>query len=199
MQNTSFGGHYIFAFSVFHHIFQQHGRRANHVGHLQHWPFTLRMSQHQCLWMLLLQLDNGIHRETLMHMTTTLPQQHIAARDGIDIRAQIIVRSENNFLILRERVHYLLRIATGYHHIGQCFHGRRGVHIAHHLVARMLLLVSLQILSLAAVSQRAACIQVRTEHQLVGRQQLAGLCHEVHASHDDDLRIRLCRLAGQRQ
>ena len=63
----------------------------------------------------------------------------------------------------------------------------------------MLLLIFLQILSLAAVGERAAGIQVRAEHGFVRAQELASLSHEVHTAHNHYLGIGFGSLASQCQ
>ena len=63
----------------------------------------------------------------------------------------------------------------------------------------MLVLVFLQVFSLAGVSQRTACIQIRTQYSLLWRKQLTRFCHEVHATHHHHLGVCLCSLASQRQ
>ena len=85
MQDASLSSHNILMLRMLHHMLQQHGRRPHHISHLQHRTLTLRMSQHQGSRMLLPKLHDGLHREALMHMTSTLPQQHLAACHSIDI------------------------------------------------------------------------------------------------------------------
>ena len=63
----------------------------------------------------------------------------------------------------------------------------------------MLLLVLLQVLSLAAISKRATSIQVWAQHSLVWAQQLAGLSHEVNTTHHHHLGISFSSLTSQSQ
>ena len=87
--------------------------------------------------MLCLQFHDGLYRELLVYMATAVPQQHRAARHTVDVVAQVVVGTEDNLLVLRERCH---------HNIRESLDSRSGVDIAHHLIARMLLLILLQIL-----------------------------------------------------
>ncbi len=77
------------------------------------------------------------------------------------------------FFVLWETVNHLLGITACHYTISQRLHCSRGVYIAHHLISRVLFLVLFQILSLAAVSKRATCIQVRTDHGFVRTQEFA--------------------------
>ena len=130
-------------------------------------------------------------------MTTAIPEQHLTTCHLIDIITKVIVRTEDQFGILRQLIHDLLGITRGHHHIRQSLHSCRRINITDDLITRMLLFIFLQILSLAGISQRAACIQVRTEHSLIRREQFTGLCHKMHTTHDHDLCIRLCSLTRQ--
>ena len=132
-------------------------------------------------------------------MAAAVPEQHVATRHAVDIVAQIVVGTEDELLVLRQTVHHLLRVARSDHHVCERLHGSRSVHVAHHLVARVLRLELLQVLSLARVRKRAAGCEVGAEHLLLRRKQLACLSHEVHAAHHDDLSVGLCSLARQCQ
>ena len=88
-----------------------------------------------------------------MHMASTVPQQHLTACHTVDIVAKIVVRTEDDFSILRQLVNHALGIATGHYYIGQSLHSSCSVDIAHHQMIGMLLLELPQIVSLAAVSQ----------------------------------------------
>ena len=157
------------------------------------------MRHHHGMRMLLLEFHDAVDRELLMDMAATIPQEHVAPRDAVDIVAKVIIRPKDDFCFLWETRHHLLGIARGDHTVRERLDSRRGVDIAHHLIARMLLFVFLQVCSIAAVGQRAARCEVGTEHCLVGREQFAGLCHEVHATHHHHLRVGVCRLTGQSQ
>ena len=130
-----------------------------------------------------------------MHMTATVPQQHVSSRHAVYIRAEVIVRAEDKLLVLREGVYNLLCVAACYNNIRKSLHGSRSVHIAYHLVSRVFLLVFLQVLRFARVSKRASCIKVWTEYNFFRRQDFACLRHEMHSTHYYNVGIRICRLA----
>ena len=69
------------------------------------------MSHHHSLRMLLLELHDGFHGELLMNMAAAVPEKHLATGNAVDVIAEIIVGTEDNLLVLRERSHHLLRIA----------------------------------------------------------------------------------------
>jgi hypothetical protein len=98
------------------------------------------MRHHHGLGMGLLEPHNLFYRELLVHMAAAVPQQHLPARHAIDVVSQVVVGPEDDFLVLGKAVNDLLGIARGHHTVGECLHGRRGVDIAHHFVARMLVL-----------------------------------------------------------
>ena len=130
-------------------MLQQHSSRTHHVGKRHHRSFTLRMHKHLSSRMLLLQSYYLLCREALMHVASAVPQQHVSSRHTVDIRAEVVVRTEDQLLVLREGVNDLLCVSARHHHIRQRLHRRRGVNIAHHLISRMLLLEFLQVFSLA--------------------------------------------------
>ena len=144
-----------------------------------------------------LQRDDTFYREPLVNVTAALPERHIASCHLVDVAAQVVVGAKQYLRVLRQLVYHLLRVAARHHHVGQCLHRRRRVHVAHHQVVGMLVLESLQVLGLARVGQRASRSGVGAEHHLLRRQQLARLRHEVNAAHHDDLCIGISRLTGQ--
>ena len=151
------------------------------------------------LRMLGLELHDLRYREFLVHMATAIPKQHAAARHRVDVVAQVIVGAKDDLGVGGEAVDDLLGVARGHHTIGERLHGSRGVDIAHHLIAGMLGLESLQVGGLATVGQRAARGEVGAEHRLVGREQLTRLGHEMHATHHHHLGVGLGSLARQSQ
>ena len=199
VQDTGLGGHDILTLGMLDGILQQHSRRAHHIGHGQHRAFALGMGQHQCPRMGLLEFQYLRHRETLVHMAAAVPEQHLPAGDRVDIRPQVLVGTEDELGVLREGVDNLLGVAAGHHHIGQRLDGRRGVHVADHLIAGMLVLELPQVFGAARVGQRTACVEVGAEHHLLRRENLTGLGHEMHTAHHDHVGIGLGSLARQRQ
>ena len=199
VQNSGLCRHDIHPVGMFLGILQHHRRRALNVGQRQHVGSALQVRHHNSLRPLGLQPAYRPGREAPVHMASALPQQHPPARNSVYIVAQVAVGTEDYLLVLRQLAYYALRIAARYDDVRQRLHRRRGVHIAHHRVAHMLLLELPQLLGAARVGKRAARVKVGTQHRLVRTQQLARLSHEVHAAHHYHLSLRLRRLASQRQ
>jgi len=189
----------IFLPVVLHGILQHHSRRSFHVGNGEHRTLTLQMCHHDGTGMLLLQLRYSLHGELLVNVASAVPQQHVASGHRVDVRPEVMVRTEYYLLILWERVYHLLRVAARNDHIGECLHRGCGVDIAHHLVAGVLLLEPLQVLRAAGVGKRASGIEVGREHFLLRTEQLACLRHEMHAAHHDDVSVCRGSLTCQRE
>ena len=200
MQDTSLcGDNILLDFRMFLGIMQHGGCRTLHIGYGKHRSLALQVSHHNSIRMLLLQFDDSLYREFLVYMAATIPELHISSCYTIDIVAQIVVGTKDNLLILWKSINYLLGIAAGHNTVGQGLHGSSSIHIAHYLIARMLFLIFLQILCLAAIGKRTAGIQVWAKHCLVRAQELAGLRHEMNTTHHHHLGIGLGSLAGQSQ
>ena len=157
------------------------------------------MHQYLGIRMFLLELQNLLQREFLMHMACPVPQHHVPARDAVDIAAQVLVGTKDDGSVLWEALHYLAGIAAGHHHIGHGLGGSCGVDIAYHRVAGMLLDEGGKLVGRTAVGQRTARVQVGHQHHLVGTENLCRLAHEVHATEHDDVGICLGGLLGQCQ
>ena len=157
------------------------------------------MGEDHGLGVLTLHAHDLFHREARVDMASAVPQEHVAASHAVYVRAEVIVGPKDYLLVLGEGVDDLLCVARCHHNIGERLHLGSGVDVAHHLVARVLRLILAQIFGAARVGERASCSEVRCEHQLVGREDLACLRHEMHATHEDDLCICLCSLTRQGQ
>ena len=200
MQDTSLcGDDILLDFRMFLGIMQHGGCRTLHIGYGKHRSLALQVSHHNSIRMLLLQFDDSLYREFLVYMAATIPKQHVSSCNTIDIVAQIIVGTKDNFLILWESINHFLGIAAGHNTVGQSLHGCSSIYIAHYLIARMLFLIFLQILCLAAIGKRTAGIQVWAKHSLVRAQELASLSHEMNTTHYHHLGVGLGSLAGQCQ
>ena len=149
--------------------------------------------------MLLLQLQYLLQRELFVHVAGTVPQHHVAAGDAVDVASQVLVRTEDDLLVLGKTLHYLPCVAAGNHHIGQSLGGGSGVDIAYHGVAGMLLDKLAEAIHGAAFCQRALRIEVGHQHHFVGTENLVGLSHEVNTAHHDDVCISLGSLLCQSQ
>lgn len=78
-------------------IFQHCGSGAFHVCDGQHRSLALQMRHHHGMRMLLLEFHNAIDRELLMDMAATIPQEHVAPRDAVDIVAKVIIWPKDDF------------------------------------------------------------------------------------------------------
>lgn len=174
-----------------HSLLQQGGCRAHNVGNLEHRSLAFGVCQHQCVGILLLQFHNLFHRELFVHVACAVPQQHVAASDGVDIVAQIAVGAEDDFLVLRQTVHNLLGIGRCHHNVGHCLCGSRCVDIRYHGIAGVLCHKLRELFCRAAVGKRAACVEVGHEHFLFGAENLRCFAHEVHAAHHNHVGICL--------
>ena len=80
-------------------------------------------------------------------------QQHVAAGNGVDVIAEIVVRTENELFVLGHGADHLHGIAGGDAAVGECLHVGCSVDITDDLVAGVLSLVAGQIGSRTAVGQ----------------------------------------------
>ncbi len=200
MQNAALGSHYEHrTFRRVHGILEQCGRRSHLVGnHEQRFP-ALRMSQHHRLRILLFQFHDLLHRKFLVDMTCAVPQKHLPPGHRIYIIAEIPVRTENNLLILRKRLHDLSGVRRSHQHVAQSLHLRRSIDIAHHRMAGMLTDETTEITGRATVGKRTSGTLVRQQHRLVRTEYLHGLTHEVHTAHHHHRLRQLRADLGQRQ
>ena len=136
-----------------------------------------------------LELENLFHRKLLVHMTGSLPQQHVPSGQTVDVSTQILIRTEDDGGVLGERFNDLARVAAGYHHVGDGLCGSGGVDITNHGVAGMCLDKRLELVGRTALGQRTRGVEVGYQHLLVGTEYLVGLAHEVNAAHDDNLSV----------
>ena len=122
-------------------------------------------------------------------MATTVPKQHIATRDTIDVASEVLVGTENNLCIFRERLHNLARIATGNDNIGERFCCRRSVYIAYHGVVGVSFHKLLECIGWATLCQRTRSVKVWHQNSFIGTKYLVGFAHEMHATHYDNICI----------
>ena len=72
------------------------------------------------------------------------------------LAGEVLIRTEDYFLVHGQRVDYTLGVAAGHHDIRQRLYGRRSVDVAHHGVTRVLLLEFPQVVGPATVGKRAS-------------------------------------------
>ena len=151
------------------------------------------MGDHGGVGVLPLQLQDPRGRELLVHVAGAVPQHHLAARDAVDVMAQVTVGAEDDLLLFRQAFDDLPRVGRGDHDVGHCLDRGRRVDVRDDRVARMRLDEPLERLRRAAVRQRAARVQVGHQHLLLRAEDLGRLAHEMHAAHDEDAGLRLRR------
>ena len=132
-------------------------------------------------------------------MAGTVPKQHIASRNRIDVITQVSVGTENNLFIFRKAFHNLLGIGGSNHHIGHRFNGRRGIDIRDHRMIGMRFDKIGKFIGRTTVGQRTACIQIRHQHFFIRTKNLSRFTHKVDTTHHNDIRIRFSCPLCQRQ
>jgi len=134
-----------------------------------------------------------LQAEYLVHHAGPRPQDHRPAGYLGEVPPQVLIGNEEDFLVGRNPLDDLARVAAGDDPIAQALHRRRRVDVRHRrepppLVAQRLL-VRRQLLRRAALGQRAARQQVGKQHALLGVEDLGRFRHEVHTGeHDGRLR-----------
>lgn len=157
------------------------------------------MHEHFGRWVLTLELDDFFERELFVHVTRTVPQQHVAARLGVDVIAEIAVGAKDDFLIGRKRLDYLHGVARSDHDVGESLDGGRRVDIRHHCVTRVFLDEFFQLRGRATVGERTPGVEIGHKHLFVGTEYFDCLAHEVDSTHDDDVIVELLGNLSQGQ
>ena len=178
-------------------IFEQGGGGAHHVSQFHNRASALGVHQHLGIGILLLELDEFFHREAFMHVARTVPQEHVAPRNAVDVSPEVAVGSEDNFFVLRKTLHNLLGIARSYHHVRHCLRGGRGVDVGNDRVVGVVVHKFGELLCRTAFGERAGGVEVGNEHRLFGAENFVGFTHKVHAAHHNHVGVRLGGLAGE--
>ena len=199
MKDTALGGHNEYLCRVIDAILQKSRSTAYLVGKFHHRALALWMYQYLGIRILLLQFQYLLHREFLMHMTCTVPKEHVPARYTIYISTQVAVGAEDDGSVLRERLHYLAGIAAGHHYVGNGLGGSRGVYITYNGMTRMLCHELCKLVGRATLRQGAGSLQIGNKDFLVGTEYLACFAHKVHATHYYYISIGGCSLLCQSQ
>ena len=136
-------------------------------------------------------LDAGVH--------VALPHPHLqlASRLALHVGREEHVGEEEDLPVRGDRLHDLDGIGGGAAVVGLRLHLGGGVDVGDDDGAGVLLLPGPELGRGDAVRQGAPGIHVGDEHGAVGRKDLGGLRHEVHAAEDDDLRVGGGRPARQ--
>ena len=173
-----------------HGILQQSSCRSYHISQFQYCTLTFGMCQDQRFRMLRFQFHNLFNRELFMHVTGSVPKQHIPVRNRVDIITQIPIRTKDYFLIFGEAFHDLLRIGGSHHHICHCFHGSCCVDVRNNGVSRVFFDKLCKLIRRTTVRQRTTCRHVGYQHFLVRTKHLCRFPHKVNATHHNNVRFR---------
>ncbi len=111
VKDAGFGGDNIFGRTVLLGVLEHDGGGAGYVGHGQHGTFAFEVGHDEGTGMLAAHLGDGFYRETLVYVAAALPEEHVAAGGGIDVRPEVVVGTEDEFLVGRETAYYALGIA----------------------------------------------------------------------------------------
>lgn len=187
MKDSALGGHDEFGGIGLDGPVEEDSCGSNLVGHQTDGGGTLGMHQHLGSGMLLLEFKNLFERELLMYVASSVPEHHVATGLGVDIISQIAVGTEDDFLVLGERLDHLHGVARGDHDVGESLDRGRGVDVGNHRVSGVLLDEFFKLGSRAAVGQRTPGVEVGNEDLFLRTKDLDGLAHEVDSAHHDDV------------
>ena len=147
--------------------------------------------------MLAFEGNQCFHAEARMYMARAVPYCHLTAGHLADVLSEVMIRPEQDRLILGQRLHDLQGVRRGDHDVCQCLDISRGVDVGYHFVSRVRIFPRTQVGGLAAVGKRTAGIHVRDQHFLLRAEDLCCLGHKMYTAQYDDLGIRLCGLLGE--
>ena len=165
----------------------QAARRGDECGVAKDAVVALRMRDHLGLGILRDQLEQAALAERLVDDAGTFPQHEVRAiRLLLHERTEVAIRREHDLLIA-ERLDDLHRVGRRADHVRERLHLGRAVDVADDRVARVALQPVLERGRGAAIGERAACLEVRDDHDLVRVQDLRGLGHEVNAAERDHI------------
>ncbi len=121
-----------------------------------------------------------------MDVALAHPDGQLATRDPLQPEAQEHVRQEQDLAVGGDGIDDRLGVARRAAIVRLCLHRRRGVDIGHDHRIRVLRLPGDELLGGDGVGQRAARVEVRDEHRLLGAEHGRGLGHEMDAAERDD-------------
>ncbi len=138
--------------------------------------------------------------EPLMHLAGAFPGDDLHAGQVRDVLREVLVRDHDHGVgaeFARDLLDHGDGIGRGAADVTLGFHLGRGVHIGHDRQAGIFLAEQAHIGASDRGRQRTAGARIGDQHGLVGRKDLRGLRHEMHAGLHDDLRIGARRLARE--
>ena len=121
----------------------------------------------------------------------------VSARLFRDVAAQVLVGSEQNLTILRDRVHDLFGVARGDDVVAVRLHLGRAVDVADRDCFRKARAPGSKTLARTAVGERTTGLHVRHQDDAFGVQNLGRLRHEVNTGEQDH--VGSCALCGLRE
>ena len=101
VDDTALGGDDEALFVRLDGVLQQGCGRADEIRDLDDGLFALRMGDDLRVGILFLQFYNLFEGELLVDVAGTVPEKHFAARDAVDVVAEVAVRTENDFRVFR--------------------------------------------------------------------------------------------------
>jgi len=136
-----------------------------------------------------------------VHVALAVPDVHAPADRPLDVRAEPHVGAEQDLGVLAvlavDVLHDLHGVRRGAAVVRLGLHLGRGVHVHHDNRARVARLPRAQLVGRDRVGERAAGVEIRQQHRLVGRQDRGGLRHEVDAAERDHVGVRVGGLPRQ--
>ena len=137
-------------------------------------------------------------REALVHFAVALPGDDLDLGLGLHVLGQVLVGDQQHAR-RAEALDDLHRVRRGAADVALGLHVGRRVDVGDDRHAGIGLAQHAHVLARDRGGQRAAGAQVGDQHRLVGRKQLRGLGHEVHAGLHDDVGLRARRFLGELQ
>ena len=80
------------------------------------------MGDDGCVGMLGLELQHRFGLHSVVNGADTVPKQHLAAGDLIDVAAQVAVGRKDDLLLFGQRAHQLLGVAAGADKVAEGFY-----------------------------------------------------------------------------
>ena len=109
-----------------HHLF----RRTNFIGKHAHGIGAFRVRNDRCIGIFFANSIDAARRKLDVHVTSALPQIHLAPGPFHHPGAKVLVWNEENISISRRRAHDLVGIAARTNHISLRFHAGAAVDVS---------------------------------------------------------------------
>ena len=166
----------------------QHGfGGANEVGHLQEGGVALGVRDDGGAGVVSLELQHRLGLHGVVHGAYSVPEQHLTAGHLVDVAAQVLVRREDDFLLLGQRTHQLLGVARGTDKVAEGLNLGRAVDITDDHVVGVLGLEGGEVVAFATLGQGARGLHVGQQYLAARVEDFGRLGHEMDATEDDDV------------